>query len=141
MSYFAKVVDGKVINVIVAEPEFFDTFIDSIPGDWIQTSYNVRGGVYYEPGSNLTIPVADQASAMAGHPERQRKNTAATGMLYDRKLDIFYYPKPYASWVLNESTGTWEAPTAMPPLSESPCGEWQWEESTKEWVARTAMPV
>ena len=38
MSHFAKVVDGKVINVIVAEPEFFNHFVDSSPGQWIQTS-------------------------------------------------------------------------------------------------------
>ena len=47
MSHFCKVLDGKVIQVIVAEPEFFDTFVDSSPGQWIQTSYNTRGGVGY----------------------------------------------------------------------------------------------
>ena len=49
MSHFAKVLDGKVVQVIVAELEFFDTFVDSSPGQWIQTSYNTRGGVHYGP--------------------------------------------------------------------------------------------
>lgn len=47
MSHFAKVLDGKVIQVIVAGPEFFDTFVDSSPGSWIHTSYNTRGGIHY----------------------------------------------------------------------------------------------
>jgi hypothetical protein len=47
LGHFAKVVDGKVTQVIVAEPEFFDTFVDSSPGTWLQTSYNTRGNVHY----------------------------------------------------------------------------------------------
>ena len=43
MAHFAKVLGDKVTQVIVAEPEFFDTFIDSTPGMWIQTSYNTLG--------------------------------------------------------------------------------------------------
>ena len=45
MSHFAKILDGKVIQVIVAEPKFFDTFVDSSAGTWVQTSYNTRGGI------------------------------------------------------------------------------------------------
>lgn len=138
MSHFAKVLDGKVINVIVAEQEFFDTFVDSSPGDWIQTSSNVRNGVYLDPETGL--PVADQASAMEGYPERQRKNYASVGMVYDTQRDMFYYPKPYPSWILNESTAVWEAPTAMPPLEDSSIGEWGWDEASLSWVERTSMP-
>ena len=47
MSHFAKIVDGKVTQVIVAEPDFFKTFVDSSPGEWIQTSYNTKGGIHY----------------------------------------------------------------------------------------------
>ena len=47
MSHFAKVLDGKVIQVIVAEKEFFDIFVDTSPGNWIQTSYNTKGNVHY----------------------------------------------------------------------------------------------
>ena len=60
MSHFAKVLDGKVVQVIVAEPEFFETFVDSTPGTWIQTSYNTRGGVHYDPATGQ--PSADQST-------------------------------------------------------------------------------
>jgi hypothetical protein len=48
MSHFAKVLDGKVVQVIVAEKEFFDTFVDSSPGTWLQTSYNTHGNQHPE---------------------------------------------------------------------------------------------
>ncbi len=48
MGHFAKVADGKVTQVIVAEPEFFQTFVDSSPGQWLQTSYNTYGGQHPE---------------------------------------------------------------------------------------------
>ncbi len=53
MAHFAKVNNGIVEQVIVAEPEFFDTFVDSSPGQWIQTSYNTRGGVHANGGTPL----------------------------------------------------------------------------------------
>ena len=89
MSHFAKVVDGKVTQVIVAEPEFFDTFVDSSPGTWIQTSYNTRGNQ---------------------HPEGRplRGNYAGIGYTYDATNDVFYAPKPSDTAVLNETTWLWE---------------------------------
>lgn len=92
MSHFAKVRDGVVVQVIVAEPEFFQTFVDSSPGEWIQTSYNTRGGVHLNGG----IPL--------------RKNFAGVGYTYDRQRDAFIPPKPSASWVFNEETCLWEEP-------------------------------
>ena len=86
MSHFAKVVDGKVVQVIVAEPEFFATFVDTSPGEWIQTSYN----------GNI------------------RKNYAGIGYTYDRTRDAFIPPQPYPSWTLNEDTCLWESPVPMP---------------------------
>ena len=47
MAHYAKVINGIVDQVIVAEPEFFDTFVDSSPGEWVKTSYNMSGGVYH----------------------------------------------------------------------------------------------
>ena len=61
MAHYAKVVDGKVTNVIVAEAEYFDTFVDDSPGTWVQTSYNTRGGVHYKPNSDT--PSDDQSKA------------------------------------------------------------------------------
>lgn len=110
MSHFAKVLDGKVTQVIVAEKEFFDTFLDTSPGEWIQTSYNTK---------------ANQ------HPEGKplRGNFAGVGYTYDKENDVFYEPQPYASWVLNQSTWTWEAPTPYPQNGK----KHRWDEATTSW--------
>lgn len=86
MAHFAKVVNGIVTQVIVAEPEFFQTFVDSSPGEWIQTSYNTRGGIHYDPLTGL--PSEDQSKAL-------RANFAGIGFTYDRENDVFYAPKPH----------------------------------------------
>lgn len=112
MAHFAKVVDGVVTQVIVAEPEFFQTFVDSSPGEWIQTSYNTHGGEHKLGGTPL------------------RKNYAGIGFTYDRVKDAFIPPKPFASWLLNEDTCLWEAPVAMPDDG----GLYQWDEETTNWV-------
>jgi hypothetical protein len=112
MAHFAKVVDGVVTQVIVAEPEFFQTFVDSSPGEWIQTSYNTHGGEHKLGGTPL------------------RKNYAGIGFTYDRVKDAFIPPKPFASWLLNEDTCLWEAPVAMPDDGKL----YQWDEATTNWV-------
>ena len=80
MAHYAKVRDGIVLQVIVAEADFFKTFVDTEPGRWIQTSYNTRGGVHYEP--NSITPSSDQSKAL-------RKNYAGIGFLYDSDKDAF----------------------------------------------------
>ena len=52
MAHYAKVLNKKVQKVIVAEEDFFNTFVDTSPGEWIKTSYNTRGGVHYQPNSH-----------------------------------------------------------------------------------------
>lgn len=121
MGHFAKVENGTVTRVIVAEPEFFDTFVDSSPGKWIQTSYNTRGGVHYDPATGE--PSADQSKAL-------RKNYAGKGYIYDAALDAFYPPQPFASWTLNEETCLWEPPVAYPDDGQM----YQWDEDTTSWV-------
>jgi len=113
MTHFAKVSDGKVVQVIVAEPEFFQTFVDTSPGEWIQTSYNTHGGQ---------------------HPEGRplRKNYAGIGYTYDRTRDAFIPPQPYPSWTLDDSTCLWCVPTPMPVDGFS---LYNWDESTTSWVA------
>ena len=98
MSHFAKVCDGKVTQVIVAEQEFFDTFVDSSPGTWLQTSYNTHGNQ---------------------HPEGRplRGNYAGIGYNYDATNDVFYAPQPFPSWILNNTTWLWEAPVVIKPVS------------------------
>ena len=120
MAHFAKCVDGKVVQVIVAEPEFFDTFVDSSPGAWIQTSYNTRGGVHYNPETGE--PSADQSKALRG-------NYAGVGYSYDAASDVFYAPQPFQSWILNSSTWTWDAPTPMPTDGKL----YAWDEPTLAW--------
>jgi len=113
MAHFAKVSNGVVVQVIVAEPEFFQTFVDTSPGEWIQTSYNTKGGVHTNGGTPL------------------RKNYAGIGYTYDRTRDAFIPPQPYASWTLDDSTCLWSAPTAMPTEG----GPYTWNESTLSWEA------
>jgi hypothetical protein len=121
MGHYAKIVDNKVVNLIVAEPEFFETFVDSSPGEWIQTSYNTRGGIYYNPNSNE--PAEDQSKAL-------RKNYAGLDYTYDRQRDAFIPPKEFASWTLNEDTCLWEAPTPYPTDGKY----YQWSEAELAWI-------
>ena len=110
MSHFAKVTDGKVTQVIVAEKEFFDTFVDTSPGTWIQTSYNTFGNQ---------------------HPEGRplRGNYAGIGYNYDATNDVFYAPQPFPSWILNNTTWLWEAPVAYPTDGKN----YKWNESITNW--------
>lgn len=118
MGHFAKVSSGKVVNVIVAEPEFFDTFVDSSPGEWIQTSYNTRGNLHYAPNSNTP----DDGVALRG-------NFAGVGYTYDRTHDVFYAESPYPSWVLNNTTWLWEPPIPFPTDGKP----YKWNETDKKW--------
>jgi hypothetical protein len=116
MSHFAKVVNGIVTQVIVAESEFFQTFVDSSPGEWIQTSYNTYGGQHKNGGTPL------------------RKNYAGIGYTYDSTRDAFIPPQPYSSWLMSEETCLWSAPTPMPTDGKS----YEWDETTLAWVEVTA---
>ena len=111
MAHYAKVVDGTVVQVIVAEAEFFNTFVDSSPGAWIQTSYRTHGGQHPE-GTPL------------------RKNYAGIGYSYDAGRDAFIPPKPFASWTLNDTTCLWDAPVAMPTDGKL----YSWDEANGNWV-------
>jgi len=115
----------KVDRVIVAEPEFIKTLPDY--DFWVKTSYNVRGGVYYDPNTNQ--PAEDQ-SVINGDEARQRKNYAGIGFTYDKDRDAFIPPKPYDSWVLNKDTCLYEAPIPYPTDGN----EYEWDEETTSWV-------
>jgi hypothetical protein len=116
MSHFAKVVNGIVTQVIVAESEFFQTFVDSSPGEWIQTSYNTYGRQHKNGGTPL------------------RKNYAGVGYTYDSTRDAFIPPQPYPSWLMSEETCLWSAPTPMPTDGK----RYSWDETTLAWVEVTA---
>ena len=81
---------------------------------WKQTSYNTKAGVHLLGGTPF------------------RKNHAGIGYTYDDDKDAFIPPKPYASWILNETTCQWEAPVAL-PSDAGPEKGYIWNEETKQW--------
>lgn len=119
MSHFAKVENGVVTQVIVIEQDVLNTGHWGDPASWIQTSYNTIAGVHTQGGNPL------------------RKNFAGVGFTYDAQRDAFIPPKPYASWVLNESTCNWDAPTPMPTDEKY----YVWRESDTSWVEQPAYPT
>ena len=84
MAYYAKVNNGIVEKVIVADASYFTNFVDSTPGTWIETSDTIR------------------------------KNYAGVGYIYDEDRDAFIAPKPYQSWTLDETTCRWQPPVDKP---------------------------
>lgn len=108
--HFAKVVDGKVIQVIVADADFFKTFVDTSPGTWLQTSYNTSGN-------------------KNPHGNPLRGNYAGIGHIYDANNDVFYAPQPFPSWTL-DANWLWQPPIAMPDDGKL----YLWDETSKTWM-------
>jgi len=124
LGHYAKVLYDKVVDNIVAEPEFFETFVDSSPGEWIQVSYNSRGNVHYLPNSDVP----------SGQPAL-RANFPAIGDIYNRTNDVFHHPQPFSSWILNTSTWLWESPIPFPAeLAQSNGRMYHWDETVVNWV-------
>jgi len=126
MASFAKIgLNNKVIEVLsVHNNELKDSngveqevngidFLTKLTGwsIWVQTSYNTHSGVHNNNGTPL------------------RKNHAGIGYTYDEDRDVFIPPKPYNSWILNETTCQWEAPVAYPDDGE----RYEWNETTTTW--------
>jgi hypothetical protein len=80
-----------------------------------RTSYNTQGGVHSTGGTPY------------------RKNYAGIGYSYDAERDAFIAPKPFASWLLNEESCLWEAPTPYPTDGLI----YQWVEDDLNWQAIT----
>jgi hypothetical protein len=109
--HYAKVNNGIVEQVIVADEEFINVFVDDSPGEWIQTSFNTFGGEHSEGG----VPL--------------RKNYAGVGYTYDPIRDAFISPSSYPSWSLNDASCLWEPPTPYP----SDEFNYSWNEETTSW--------
>ena len=111
MSHFAKIENGIVTAVIVAEQDFIDTQT----GQWVQTSYQTYGNQ---------------------HPENRplRGNYAGIGFTYDAEHDVFYAQKPFPSWNLNRNTWLWEAPTPLPDSENF----YKWNEESSVWIKQGA---
>jgi hypothetical protein len=132
MSYFARVPNisggvGEVTDVIRADQDFINTGLVGNPFEWIQTRYNMYGGVYYLPDSN--IPDPDQSKAL-------RANYAGIGFTYDSINDVFYDPRPsnqtgvFYSWTISAPTWLWQPPVPYPSTG----GAYYWDEQTLSWV-------
>jgi hypothetical protein len=129
MAHFAKLDSNNVVTFVTVgrqEDDGQEAVLSSRTGDvYKQTSYNTRGGVHYTDG----VPSEDQTKAF-------RKNYAGLGYTYDAGRDAFVPPKPYNSWVLNETTCLWDAPVAMPEDAGTgePPKRYTWDEETISWV-------
>jgi len=125
MAHFAKLGIGskverveKVSNSIALTEQAGVDFLNSLykTNDvWVQTSYNTRGGVHILDGTPF------------------RKNYAGIGFKYDQTRDAFILPKPYNSWILNETTCLWEAPVAYPTDGQV----YDWNETNQNWQLRS----
>jgi hypothetical protein len=92
---------------------------------WKKTSFNTYGGVYYntDPITGIRVLNEDQSKAF-------RKNHAGIGYTYDENKDAFIPPKPFNSWVLNETTCLWEAPIPYPTDGQY----YSWNEENQNWT-------
>jgi len=126
MASFAKIgLNNKVIEVLSVVNEVLHDangveqevngidFLTKLTGYpvWKQTSYNTHGGVHNNNGTPF------------------RKNHAGIGYTYDEDRDAFISPKPFNSWILNETTCIWNAPVAYPTDGK----RYSWNETTKNW--------
>jgi len=115
MAHYAKIVNGVVDQVIVAD----ENHISTLTGIWVQTSYNTRHGVHYGQDGNPDSGIA------------LRKNYARRGDTYDSARDAFIAPQPFPSWILDESTCDWVPPTQCPNDGKT----YKWNEDLKAWQA------
>ena len=119
MAHFAEVDENNIVKrVIVAEQDFINSGAVGESSNWIQTSYNTRGGIHYAPDSNEP----DGGIAL-------RKNYAGIGFTYDSDKDAFYSEQPYPSWILNEDTCQWESPVPYPDGDK----DYTWNEDKQNW--------
>ena len=113
MADFAKIgLNSKVISV--------HSIVDDVIKD-------ADGNVQEVLGVNYLTTTTGWAEWRQTFKDRTRKNYAGPGYTYDEDRDAFIPPQPYPSWVLNEETCGWEAP------SERPDGKYNWNEETQSW--------
>ena len=117
MAYFAKLGTGNIIETVISINNSVITDSNGIEQeqlgvDFINKLYNTRD-VWKQTSYNRTF----------------RKNYAGVGYQYDQQRDAFIAPKPFNSWLLNETTCRWEAPVAM-PINDN---RYTWNESTLTW--------
>jgi hypothetical protein len=126
MTHFAKVENGIVTDILVAEQEFINSGAVGEPSLWIQTSINTRGGVHYAPNSYTP----DNGVAL-------RANYAIIGGTYDLKNDVFYSSRPLdingvscESWTISSPNWLWKPPIQMPTDNK----QYYWDETNQVWI-------
>jgi len=122
MAHFAKLDENNIVtqvivvsNDIATSEDAGVTFINNLyktSNTWKQTSYNTVKNTH----------------SLGGTPFR--KNFASVGYTYDASKDAFIPPKPFNSWVLDETTCWWEAPVAYPSDGK----EYDWDEDNTQWI-------
>lgn len=134
MAHFARVQNGIVTQVIVAQQDVINTGHFGPVSEWIQTSYNTKGGVHYDPVTNKP----DGGVALRG-------NFAGIGYIYDATHDVFYAPQPFPSWTISAPNWIWTAPVSMPSDAGTgiPPKVYAWNEATKSWdvIELASKPV
>lgn len=113
--------NNEVIQVTVGDnndpngDEGYQWLLNNLGGRWVKTSYNTEGGIHLKGGTPF------------------RKNYGSVGFIYDESRDAFIPPKPFNSWILDESTCLWKAPIPAPELNENTLG-FRWDEETLSWI-------
>jgi hypothetical protein len=122
MAHFCKLDENNVVTqvIVVANSDTADA--SGVEKERIGAAFceKLLGGTWKQTSYNGSI----------------RKNYAGLGYTYNADIDAFVPPKPYASWLLNESTAQWEAPVAMPEDAGTgePPKRYSWDEATTSWV-------
>jgi hypothetical protein len=126
MGHWARIDSNNIVQeVIVIKEAELDTGNWGDKSKWIKTSYNTRDGKHYVPKEHqdYSEESPDQSKAL-------RFRYAGIGDIYDATNDVFYSQQPFASWTLNKTTWSWEAPVAYPKDDKM----YNWDEDKKEWV-------
>lgn len=121
MAHFARIKNNIVDYVVVGrdEDENNENLLAHDEYIYKRTSYNTRGGVYYNSDNFISN---DQSKAF-------RKNFAAIGYYYDSIRDAFIPPKPFPSWTLNEDSCLWDSPIPYPNDGK----RYTWNEDILNW--------
>jgi hypothetical protein len=121
MAHFAQLDENNVVTqvIVISNNECLNSNGVEDEAVGIQFCVNLLGGSWKQ----------------TSYSSNMRKNYAGVGFTYDSVRDAFIPPKPYASWLLNEQTCTWEPPVAAPVFDG--VTRYSWDESSQTWVGKT----
>lgn len=117
MAHFAHIDENNIVTQVIVVDNKDCSDAAGVEKEYIGASFCERlfGGTWKQTSYNGNF----------------RKNYAGIGYTYDANLDAFVPPKPFPSWVLNETIANWQAPVEMP----NDGGQYLWDEATTSWVA------